>query len=128
MSFFDQILQPDRTSAQNSSVSRGDSSIDNNTKSTNANNFNATGTDSPSTQNQDSQEHFCMKISQSGDGTNTRSSEGGHLSLNKGKFKCQQLHEGSDSRTDPKRTQSPTDRGTFKAAAWHPDKSDSTDI
>ena len=70
-----ELVRPDRTSTKKSSVSRGDSAI-NNTKSTDANNFNTTGTGSPSTQNQDSQEHFCMEVSQSGDGTTTQSSEG----------------------------------------------------
>ena len=112
------------TSNKESTVSGGDYAINNNTKSTDANKFNATRTNSPSTQNQD----FCTKLSQSCDGTTTGSSEGGHLSLNRGNFECQQLYEGSESRTDPKRTQSSPDQGTFQAAACQPNKSDSTDL
>ena len=54
-----------------------------------------------------------MKISQNSDGTATGSSKGGHLSLNRGNFKCWQLNKDSVSRMDPKRTQSSTDQGTF---------------
>ena len=71
---------------------------------------------------------FVQKISQSSDGTTTGSPEGRHLSLNRGNLKCHRLYEGSKSGTDPKRPQPSTDRGTFKAAACQPDKSDCTNI
>ena len=124
----DELLQPNRTSTPQPTVSKGDSALNINAKTTNDNNIRFTGTDIPSTQNKNSKEHFCVQLSQNGNGSTTGPPEGRHLSLDQGNSMCHGLYEDSQSGTNPERPQPSTNRGTFEAAPCQPDKSDCINI
>ena len=125
----DELFRPNSRSPGKSTVSRGDSATVDITRATENDNNTITGTaDHSSTEDQNSKRHFCMKLSQDCDGTATRSSDRGHLSLQGGHFEHDRLYESGMNRQNPERSQSSANRGFGQAAACQPDQSDCAKI
>ena len=78
----DELFRPNSGSPGKTSVSGGDSATVDITRATENNNNNIIGTaDNSSTEDQNSKGHFCVKLSKNHDGTATRPSDRGYLSL-----------------------------------------------
>ena len=120
----DELSRPNSGRPGKTSVSRGDSATVDITRATENNDNNITGTaDNSSTEDQNSKGHFCVKLSKDRDGTTTRPSDRGYLSLQGGNFERDGLYESGIGRKNPERSQPSADRGLGQAAACQPDQS-----
>ena len=120
-----ELFQPNSGSPGKASVSGGDSTTINFPRATEHNDDNITRTaNNSSTEDQNSERHFCEKLSQDRNGTATRSPNRGHLPLQGGNLERDRLHESSTSWKNTQRSQSPTNRRLGQAATCQPDESD----
>ena len=120
----DELFRPNSGSPGKTSVSRGDSATVDITRATENNDNSITGTaDNSSTKEQNSQRHFCAKLSKDFDGTATRPSDRGYLSLQGGNLGHDRLYESGTGGKNPKRSQPSADRGLGQAAPCQPDQS-----
>ena len=119
----DELFRPNSGTPGQTSVSGGDSTVDI-TRATEDNDNNVTRTaDNSSTEDQNSKGHFCVKLSKDCDGTATRPSDRGYLSLQGGNFECDRLYESGTGGKNPKRSLPSADRGLGQAAPCQPDQS-----
>ena len=120
----DELFRPNSGSPGKTSVSGGDSATVDITRATENNDNNIPRTaDNSSTKNRNSKGHFCAKLSKDCDGTATRPSDRGYLSLQGGNFECDRLYESGTGGKNPERSQPSADRGRGKAAPCQPDQS-----
>ena len=120
----DEFFRSNSTSPGKSSVSGGDSTTINNTRPTVSNDIKITGTvNNSSTEDQNSKEHFRVKLPQDHDGTATRPSERRNLSLEGGNSECDRLYESCACGKDSEGPQPSANRGVGQAAICQPDQS-----
>ena len=116
-----ELFRSNSRSPGKSSVSGGDSTTFDITRTTESNDINITRTvNNSSTEDKNSKEHFCEKLPQECDGTATGPSERGTLPIQGGNSEHDRLYESSTSQKNSSGPQSSANRGIGQAAACKP--------
>ena len=117
-----ELFRPNSGIPGKTSASRGDSTTIDITRATENNHITGTA-DNSSTEDQDSKGHFHAQLSKDRDGTATRPSNRGHISIPGRNLERDGLHESCKVRENPERSQPPADRRFDKTAPCQPDQS-----
>ena len=117
-----ELFRPNSGSPGETAVSGGDSATVDITRTTENNHITGTA-DNSSTQDQNGKGHFRAQLPKDHDGTATRPSNRGHISIPGGNLECHKLHESCTVGENPERSQPPADRRFGKAAPCQPDQS-----
>ena len=122
-----ELFRPKSGSPGKTAVTRGDSTTVDITRTTENNHIIGTA-DNPSTKDQNSKGHFHAQLPKDCDGTATRPSSQGYISIQGGNIEHDRLHEGCKVRKNPERPQPPADRRFGETATHQPDQSDCSNL